>query len=75
MNIDTVPCHRGMKERPQVADGGDGLQIQKETANIFDKQYRTADKGWPSSLVAGRGAINSSPCNRTLQDRELPGCC
>jgi hypothetical protein len=30
-------------------------------ANMLNKQSRTADKGWPSSLGAGRGAINSSP--------------
>jgi hypothetical protein len=42
--------------RPQVADGGDGLQIWREAANILNKQSRTADKGWPSSLGVGRGA-------------------
>jgi hypothetical protein len=30
-------------------------------ANILNKQSRTADKGWPSSLGVGRGANNSSP--------------
>jgi hypothetical protein len=55
-----VPCHRGMA-RPQVADGGDGLQIWGVAANILNKQSRTADKGWSSSLGVGRGANNSSP--------------
>jgi hypothetical protein len=47
--------------RPQVADGGDGLQIWRAAANILDKQPRTADKGWYSSLGVGRGVNNSSP--------------
>jgi hypothetical protein len=33
--------------RPQVADGGEGLQIWRVAANILDKQSRTADKGGP----------------------------
>jgi hypothetical protein len=35
-------------KRPQVADGGDGLQIWRATANtrILNKQSRIADKGW-----------------------------
>jgi hypothetical protein len=36
--------------RPQVADGGDGLQIWRVAANILNKQSQTADKGWSSSL-------------------------
>jgi hypothetical protein len=39
-----VACHDGMA-CPQVADGGDGLQICKLAANIFNKQSRTAYKG------------------------------
>jgi hypothetical protein len=46
---------------PQVADGGNGLQIWRIAANILNKQSRTADKGWSSSLGVGRGANNSSP--------------
>jgi hypothetical protein len=46
--------------RPQVADGGEGLQIWRVAANILNKQSRSADKGWPSSLGVGRGA-NSPP--------------
>jgi hypothetical protein len=42
--------------RPQVADEGDGLQIGRVAANILNKQSRTADKGWSSSLEVGRGA-------------------
>jgi hypothetical protein len=55
-----VSCHHGMA-RPQVADGGDGLQIYRAAANILNKQSRTTDKGWSSSLGVGRGANNSSP--------------
>jgi hypothetical protein len=39
--------------RPQVADGGEGLQIWRVAANILNKQSRTADKGWPSSWGVG----------------------
>jgi hypothetical protein len=43
--------------RPQVAVGADGLQIWKVAANILNKQSRTANKGWSSSLGVGRGAF------------------
>jgi hypothetical protein len=36
--------------RPQVADGRDGLQIWRATANILKKQSRTVDKVWYSSF-------------------------
>jgi hypothetical protein len=49
-----VPCHHGMA-RPQVVDVGEGLQIWRVAVNILNKQSRTADKGWPSSLGVGRG--------------------
>jgi hypothetical protein len=41
--------------RPQVADGGDDLQLWREAANILNKQSRTADKGWSSSFGLGVG--------------------
>jgi hypothetical protein len=44
-----VPYHHGVA-RPQVADGGDALQVWRVAANIWNKQSRTADKGWSSSL-------------------------
>jgi hypothetical protein len=31
---------------PQFAGGGDGLQIWRVPANILNKWWRTADKGW-----------------------------
>ena len=53
------PCHHGMgrlrlrmEERPPM---------WRVAANILNKQSRTADKGWYSSLVVGRGSNNSSP--------------
>jgi hypothetical protein len=54
IHVKWVPCHHGMA-RPQVADGGDGLQIWRVAANIFNKQSRTGDRGWSSSLGVGRG--------------------
>jgi hypothetical protein len=39
--------------RPQVADGGDGLQIWRAAQNILNKKSRTADKGWYFSLRVG----------------------
>jgi hypothetical protein len=41
--------------RPQVADGGDGLQMWRAAENVSNKQYRTADRGWQSRLGVGRG--------------------
>ena len=41
-----------MEERPP---------IWRVAANKLNKQSRTADKGWSSSLGVGRGANNSSP--------------
>jgi hypothetical protein len=54
-----VPCHQGVA-RPQVADG-DGIQIWRVAANILNKQSRTADRGWSSSLAVGRGANKPPP--------------
>jgi hypothetical protein len=55
-----VPCHNGMA-RPQVADGGEALQVWRVASNILNKQSRTADKRWSSILGVGRGANNTSP--------------
>jgi hypothetical protein len=55
-----ILCHHGVA-RPQVAYGGDGLQIWRVAANILYKQSRTADKVWSSSFGVGRGANNASP--------------
>jgi hypothetical protein len=37
------------------------FRLRRVAANILNKQPRTADKGWSSSLVVGRGANNPSP--------------
>jgi hypothetical protein len=39
--------------RPQVADGGDSLQVWRVAANILNKQSQTADK-WS---LGGRGVV------------------
>jgi hypothetical protein len=41
------PLHHDMA-RPQVANGGDGLQTWRVVANISNKQSQTADKWWSS---------------------------
>jgi len=46
-----------MEERPPIC---------RVAANILNKQSRTADKGWSSSLGFGRGANNSSLLKRML---------
>ena len=35
--------------------------IWRVAVNILNKQSRTADEGWSSSLGVGRGANNASP--------------
>jgi hypothetical protein len=40
--LNLIPCHHDMA-RPQVADGGDALQVWRKAANILNKQSRTAD--------------------------------
>jgi hypothetical protein len=44
--------------RSQVADGGNGLQPWRVAAIIWNKQLRTADKRWSSSLMVGVGLRN-----------------
>jgi hypothetical protein len=46
---------------PQVADGGDSLQIWRVAANIFIKQLRRAYRRCPSSVDVGWGANNPPP--------------
>jgi hypothetical protein len=48
IHVRLVSCHDGMM-RPQVADGGEGLQLWTVTENILDSQSQTADKGGPPS--------------------------
>jgi hypothetical protein len=51
---------------PQVADGGDGLQIWRVAVNILNKQSCTADRGWSSSLGFGRGGGLTTPTIKHL---------
>ena len=53
------PCHSNIAHS-QVADEEERSQIWRVTANIFNKQFRTADKKRSSNLGFGRGANNSS---------------
>ena len=45
-------CYHSMA-RSQVVDSGTNLQTWTVAANILNKQSRTADKGWTSSLGVG----------------------
>jgi hypothetical protein len=56
MNVS--PCHHGIT-RPQVAD--EGTASYRVAVNKLNKQPRTADEGWSSSLGVGLGANNPSP--------------
>jgi len=47
--------------RPQAADGGTASNMECSCEYISNKQSRTAEKGWSSSLGVGQGAKNSSP--------------
>jgi hypothetical protein len=58
-NVKWVRFHHHMA-CPQVADGGDGLQVSRVAANILKKQSQTANKGWSSSLEIWHGANSSS---------------
>jgi hypothetical protein len=53
-DVKWVPCHH-ITARPQVAEGRDGLHIWRLAANILNKQSRTAEKEWSSSLGVGWG--------------------
>jgi hypothetical protein len=44
-----------------VADGRDDLKHWRLPANILNKQPRTNDKEWSSSLGVGRGVNNPPP--------------
>jgi hypothetical protein len=44
--------------RPQVADGGDGLQTWRVAAIVLNKQSRTANREWLCRLEGWAGAEN-----------------
>ena len=54
------PCHHSMAST-QVADGGTASDMGGVAANKLNKQSRTADKGWSSSLGVEGGANHASP--------------
>jgi hypothetical protein len=56
-HVRRVACHQCMA-RPQVAGGGDGLQIWRVAAMTFNKQSRTADREWLCRLLGWAGADN-----------------
>jgi hypothetical protein len=60
-----LPMISGSLSARHVASWGcgwrNGLRIWRVAADTLNKQSRTADKGWSSSLGVGRGANNSSP--------------
>jgi hypothetical protein len=56
-HVKWVPCHHGMA-RPQVADGGDGLQIWRVAAIILNKKSRSANREWLCILKRWAGADN-----------------
>jgi len=66
-HVKWVPCHHGIA-RPQVADGREGLQIQRVAENILNKQSRTVDKGWSSSLKVGCGATQPLIVKKKLRN-------
>jgi hypothetical protein len=52
LHVKWVPCYQGMM-CPQVANGGNCLQVWRLAANILSKQLWTTEKGCPSSLWVG----------------------
>jgi hypothetical protein len=59
--------------RPQVADGGDGLQIWSVAANILNRQFLTAGKVWFSRIEAGFTAKNMLATKCLKEPRNLDG--
>jgi len=59
-HVNVGACHHGMA-RHRIADGGDGLKILTEAADVLNKQSWKADMEWPFTLGVGRGAKNFLP--------------
>jgi hypothetical protein len=53
IHVKWVPCHHGMP-RPQVAGGGDGVQIWRVAAYTLNKLSRIADRGCFSGMRVGQ---------------------
>jgi hypothetical protein len=71
IRVNVGPCHHGMA-CSVVVDVGDGLQIWTIEANILNKQSRTADKEWSSSVGGGRGANSSSQKKKIMKCYTVP---
>jgi hypothetical protein len=56
-HVTWVPCHHVMA-RPQVADGGDDLQIWRVAAIILNMQSLTDTREWICRLVIWTGSEN-----------------
>jgi len=54
--------------RPQVTDGGMAFNMEG-SANILNRQSRTADKGWSSSL--GVGGVLTTPHRKNVYCYEI----
>jgi hypothetical protein len=63
------PCHHSLA-CPRVADDTDGLQHWRLAANILNKQLRTNDNGWSSSLGVGRGPNNPHRKNQIRYEKD-----
>jgi hypothetical protein len=65
VSVTVGPCHSWSLSSWHGASSGcgwrNGLQLWRVAANILNKQSRTADREWSSSLGLGRGANNSPP--------------
>jgi hypothetical protein len=57
-HVKWVPCQEGMA-RPQVAVGGDCIQIWTVADINFNKQSRTANREWHCYLEGWAGADNT----------------
>jgi hypothetical protein len=64
--LSVFPCHHVMA-RPQVVDGGEGLQVWRVTADIMNKQPTMS--GPP---VWGLGRVSHLP---TVKNQQVTKCC
>jgi hypothetical protein len=44
---------------PQVADGGEGLQVWRVDGNVMNNQLQIADNGWSSRLEVVWGGLTA----------------
>jgi hypothetical protein len=60
-----VPCHHGMA-RPQVADGGNTLQVWRVAANILNKRRGQPTRGGPRAWGLGVGLTTPRRKNKLV---------